>query len=113
MSNHPSPIDLTAARWLKAASLAEAVTLAMLILVAVPLKHLAHIDIATRIVGPIHGVVFLFYIWTLIQSAAEGSWRRAEIIRMLLVACIPLGGFFNQPWLDRKIRALRMQVISS
>jgi integral membrane protein len=103
----------TIATGLKAASIAEAVTLVALVFVAVPLKHLAHMDIATRVMGPIHGAVFLLYIWTLIQAATEGGWRRSEVIRMILVACIPLAGFINQPWLNRKISALREHPASS
>lgn len=90
---------------LKLASLIEAVTLAALVLVAVPLKHLAELPVATRAMGPAHGAAFLFYLWTVIQAASAGGWRSREVARMILVACIPLAGFFNQPWLDRKIRA--------
>lgn len=106
-----NPLDLSnniaATSTLKAASIAEAATLVALVFVAVPLKHLAHLDIATRVMGAIHGVIFLFYIWTLIQAASEGSWRRGEVIRMILVACIPIAGFLNQAWLKQKLRALR------
>jgi integral membrane protein len=113
MSNRLSSTHITAASGLRAASIAEAVTLMVLVCVAVPLKYFAHMDIATRIVGPIHGIVFLFYIWTLVQAAFEGGWRRGEVIRMILVACIPVGGFVNQPWLNRKLRILREQATSS
>lgn len=92
---------------LKTASVLEAATLAALVLVAVPLKHLGGFGLATSVMGPIHGVAFLFYLWALMQSATEGGWRAGEVVRMILVACIPLAGFLNQPWLNRKIRAAR------
>jgi integral membrane protein len=107
MNNRAVPISTAAAGGLRAASAVEAATLAALVFVAVPMKHLAHVDIATLIMGPIHGAAFFFYVWALVQAAAEGGWRRGEIARMILVACIPLGGFFNQRWLGRKIRRLR------
>ena len=88
------------------ASLAEASTLAALVLIAVPAKHLAGADALVHVMGPLHGAAFLFYLWALIQATAAGGWRTGEVIRMIVVACIPLAGFVNQPWLARKLRAL-------
>jgi integral membrane protein len=107
MSRGESSRPTGAASTLKLASVVEAATLAALVLVAVPLKHLADISIATRVLGPLHGVAFLLYVWALIQAASEGGWRAGEIARMILVACIPMAGFINQPWLGRKIRETR------
>ncbi|MEJ1962737.1 MAG: DUF3817 domain-containing protein [Gammaproteobacteria bacterium] len=98
---------MTPSATLKVASFLEAGTLAALVLVAVPLKHLADIGSATHIMGPIHGAAFLFYVWALVQSAAAGGWRRMDVIRMVLVACIPVAGFLNQPWLTRKLHEIR------
>jgi integral membrane protein len=98
---------------LKLASMAEAATLAVLVLVAVPLKHLAEVSIATRVMGPIHGVAFLLYLWALMRSAAEGGWRFGEVVRMIVVACIPLAGFMNQPWLARKIRETQTAAVQA
>jgi integral membrane protein len=93
-------------RLLKAVSLAESGTLAALVFIAVPLKHLAHIDFAMRVLGPIHGLTFLLYLWVLMQAVSAGGWRGNEIGRMIVVAMIPLAGFFNQPWLGKKLSAL-------
>lgn len=96
---------MTPSTSLRAGSLAEATTLALLIFVAVPLKHVAGLEIGVRILGPIHGVAFLVYLWTLMQTIGTGGWRRDEVLRMIVVACIPLAGFFNQRWLSRKLQA--------
>ena len=106
MSDQHPPGDPAAWIALRAASLVEAGTLAALFLIAVPMKHLAGISVATQVMGPIHGAAFLFYIWALLQATSQGGWRAMEVARMLLVACIPLAGFLNQPWLARKLRAL-------
>jgi integral membrane protein len=96
---------LNPARSLTVASLAESATLAVLVLVAVPLKHLVGADGVVRIMGPLHGMTFLVYLWTLMGTAGAGGWRAVEVIRMILVACVPLAGFINQAWLARKLRA--------
>lgn len=97
---------MTPSALLRAASLAEASTLAALVLIAVPMKHFADAGEPVHFMGPLHGAAFLFYLWALIQAATAGAWRRGEVIRMIVVACIPLAGFANQPWLARKLRAL-------
>ncbi|MBW6424909.1 DUF3817 domain-containing protein [Rhizobium sp. XQZ8] len=58
----------TTLRWLV---IAEAMTLLILVLVAVPLKHLAGISEATRVMGPVHGLAFLGFCWAVTRSAGE------------------------------------------
>ncbi|MGJ5178718.1 DUF3817 domain-containing protein [Bradyrhizobium oligotrophicum] len=87
---------------MRAISLIEGSTLLLLVLVAVPLKHFAGLAIATRIIGPIHGLAFLAYIWMLMQLSTNGGWRRAEIIRMTVAALVPFGGFVNARVLARR-----------
>ena len=94
------------------ASLAEATTLAMLVFVAVPLKHYGGWDLGARIVGPIHGFAFVAYLWNVWQSGTVARWRDSELIRLILSALVPLGGFLNWPWLVRRIR-IRVRAIAS
>jgi integral membrane protein len=93
-------------RWMRVVSLLEGSTLVVLLLVAVPLKHLAGFPIATAIIGPIHGMAFLLYVWMLIQTVSGGGWSRAEIARMMAAAFIPFGAFFNERTLARRQAAL-------
>jgi integral membrane protein len=99
-----SRLDLEAAqlRRLEAVSLIEATTLVLLVCVAVPLKHLAGWPMGVAIVGPIHGLAFLSYGWVAIQTVAGGGWRRAEAARLLLLAVVPFGGYFNLGLIRRK-----------
>ncbi|BAM92205.1 conserved membrane hypothetical protein [Bradyrhizobium oligotrophicum S58] len=94
--------ELSQLKRMRALSLIEGSTLLLLVLVAVPLKHLAGFAIATRIMGPIHGLAFLTYVWMLIQLATSGGWSRAEIIRMTIAALVPFGGFVNARVLARR-----------
>jgi integral membrane protein len=97
----------TQLRQLTIASLLEATTLLVLVFVAVPLKHVAGLPLATAIVGPIHGLAFLFYLWTVFDTVTEGGWTRAETARLVATAFVPFGGFFNLPLLRRKQLAPR------
>jgi integral membrane protein len=98
--------ERTQLRRMRLASLLEGVTLVSLLFVAVPLKHVAGYPTATSVMGPIHGMAFLLYIWMLIQTVASADWSRAEIARAIIVAFIPFGAFANERFLRRKELAL-------
>lgn len=87
--------------WLARASLLEGSTLLALLLIAVPLKHLAGFPQATAIMGPVHGLAFMFYIWMLTQTLSAGLWSKAEGLRLTLAAFLPFGAFFNAPLIRR------------
>ncbi|MDR6820983.1 integral membrane protein [Neorhizobium sp. 2083] len=91
--------QVTILRWF---ALAEATTLLVLVLVAVPLKHFAGIPDATRVMGPIHGLAFLVFCYAVIRSASEGWLTKGEVARLLIGAFIPFGGFVNERWLKAK-----------
>ena len=59
-------------RRMRLVSLLEGATLVALLFVAVPLKHIAGHPAATSIIGPIHGMAFLLYVWMLIQTVSGG-----------------------------------------
>lgn len=88
-------------------SIIEATTLVLLVSIAVPLKHVFDWPLGSQILGPVHGLAFLAYIWTALQTVAAGSWRRRDTARLFLVAFLPFAGYFNLPWLRRKTAALK------
>ncbi|MCM5682802.1 DUF3817 domain-containing protein [Schlegelella sp. S2-27] len=94
-------------RLLRTASLAEGVTLLALLGVAVPLKHAAGLPAAVSLMGPVHGLAFLGYLWAVFATvSATAGWRRAEVVRLVAMALVPGGAFFNRHWLRRKEQAL-------
>jgi integral membrane protein len=93
---------LSQLRRMRTVSLIEGSTLLLLVLVAVPLKHVAGLPVATRIMGPIHGLAFLAYGWMLVRTVAGGGWSRADIVRLSVAALIPFGAFINERALARR-----------
>jgi integral membrane protein len=89
-------------RRMRLASVLEATTLAVLVFVAVPLKHVFGMPQFVSAMGPLHGLAFLFYIWMLIQSHFQLRWTGAEWLRMVAFAFIPLAGFVNERLLKRR-----------
>lgn len=78
---------------LRLASVAEAVTLAVLVSMAVPLKHFAGWPLGVQLMGPVHGLAFLLYVWCMAQAVSSGVWTGREIARLVIVAFIPFAGF--------------------
>lgn len=94
---------MTSGQELRYAAFAEAVTLVALVCIATPLKRLADVPAATAILGPIHGGVFLFFVWIVIRSWAEGLISGFGVGRLLIGAMIPFAGFINERWLRRQL----------
>jgi integral membrane protein len=94
--------ELSQLRRMRAVSLIEGSTLLLLLLVAVPLNHLAGVSAATHIMGPIHGLAFLAYIWMMIQTVSGGGWPRSDTTRLVVAALVPFGAFVNERALARR-----------
>ena len=97
-------LELAQSRRLELASALEGTTLLLLLLVAVPLKHLAGEPVAVTVLGPVHGLAFSLYVWIAIETVAGGGWTRGDAARLALTALIPFGAYANIRWLRRRSR---------
>ena len=84
------------------AAVAEALTLLALFCFAMPLKHFVGIPLAVSVIGPVHGLAFMVFLWFVVRSWAEGLINGKGAFRLLIGAFIPLGGFINERWLRRQ-----------
>lgn len=87
---------------LRRSAILEAWTLILLFGVAMPLKHWAGFDQATSLMGPIHGLAFMVFLWFVIRSWAEGIINALGAARLFVGAFIPGAGFVNERWLRRQ-----------
>jgi integral membrane protein len=87
---------------LRIAAIAEASTLVILLLLAVPLKYVAGIVVATKIAGPIHGLAFLAFNWKVFQEYSAGNLTSRETGSLMFGAFVPFVGFYNERWLRTK-----------
>lgn len=87
---------------LKRFCLLEAATLLILLLIAVPMKHLAGLPWAVSLMGPLHGLVFLGFCWKVANAAALGDIDTRTGFKLVLFACLPGGGFYSWKLLDRE-----------
>ena len=76
----------------------EGISYLLLLFVAMPLKYAAGVDIAVRIVGMAHGVLFLAYCVTLALAARRLGARWTLIA--FVISLVPGGTF----WLEARLR---------
>jgi integral membrane protein len=78
----------------------EGISLLVLIGIAVPLKHVLHDPTLVKIMGPIHGLLFLLFVINTLSVGIDYHWKFTTTTWKVLVAClIPFGTFY----IDRKI----------
>jgi integral membrane protein len=65
----------------------------LLLLVASILKRTADADYLVTILGPIHGLLFLAYVFMAIYLRPEMDWSNRTTLLILLGAVLPFGGY--------------------
>lgn len=85
---------------LRSIALVEAVSFLVLLGVAMPLKYLAGVPMAVKIVGWTHGVLFVWLLvaLALVMLIARWTWREGGVV--LLAALLPFGPFV----IERRLR---------
>lgn len=71
----------------------EGVSYLALLGVAMPLKYLGGIALATRVAGLVHGLAFLAYAVMLIDLFASRGWPQQRLWLGLLAGALPGGSF--------------------
>jgi integral membrane protein len=86
---------------LRAVGLLEGVSFLLLLGVAMPLKYVAGYPLAVRVVGWIHGILFIAYCYALFEAATERGWPWKKSAKFLVAALLPFGPFVT----ERELRA--------
>lgn len=73
----------------------EGVSLLALVFVAVPMKYVMHDASVTRLIGPIHGALFLLFVFNTLSVGVAQKWDfKSTTIKVLLACVIPFGTFY-------------------
>lgn len=84
------------------AAFAEGTTLLILVFVTVPLRLIFEITEASKVMGPLHGSLFVVYVFQTIQIKIDRGWSLKDMFRLLIVAFIPFGTFYFVPKVLKK-----------
>jgi integral membrane protein len=72
----------------------EALSLLLLLGVAMPLKYMWAYPLAVRVVGTAHGVLFMAYVAVAVVFARRDSWSFSKLVRCWVASCVPFGTLF-------------------
>lgn len=94
-------IDRTFLANLKTVGIIEGVSTLILFGIAMPLKYIADVPLAVRIVGPIHGALFVTLAVMFLLAVQRVPISRGLAAGGILAAVVPFGPFVFARWLDR------------
>jgi len=86
--------------FLRHVAFAEAISFLVLLGVAMPLKYFAGLPIAVKIVGMIHGLLFLVFCLALFRVMTRAKWPLGRGALIFVAALLPFGPFV----VDRRMR---------
>lgn len=80
---------------LRALGFVEGISFMLLVCIAMPLKYLFGFPQAVRVVGSLHGLLFVLYVLYVFQVQAEQrySWKTSVIL--ILASFLPFGTFLT------------------
>ncbi len=85
---------------LRLVGILEGVSFLVLLGIAMPLKYLAGLPQAVRVVGSLHGVLFLLFLVVLARAAVAYRWPLPRVLGAVVAAVLPFGPFV----LDARLR---------
>ena len=78
----------------------EGISLLVLVFITVPMKYFFHNPAGSKVIGPIHGALFLLFLFNTLSVGVEQNWKFKTTTWKVILACfIPFGTFY----IDKKI----------
>ena len=100
---HASLAVVTELRQFRWVAFLEGLSFVLLLFIAMPLKYWAGLPIAVRIVGLIHGLLFVAFCGALFRVALERNWATQRWVLALFSSLLPFGTFVFDRSLQREI----------
>jgi len=73
----------------------EGVSLLVLIFISVPMKYYFDNPSLSKTLGPIHGAIFLLFLFNTLSVGVEQNWKFKTTTWKIILACfIPFGTFY-------------------
>lgn len=81
---------------------AEGISLLVLMGIAVPLKHFGGHPELVRLMGPVHGALFVLYVIAVMLARRPNRWTTSVVIWAILASIVPGGTFIFDALLRRR-----------
>ena len=92
----------TALGRLRIVAFLEGISFLVLLCIAMPLKYMADTPGPVRVVGMAHGVLFIAYVFLLLQVALELRWKLSRAVLAFIASLVPFGTFYADKKLFRE-----------
>ena len=96
---------MNALRHLRLVGLLEGLSFLVLLFIAMPLKYLADLPLAVRVVGGLHGGLFLLFVAALLRVALVRDWPLSRSLVAFGASLVPWGTFVLDRQLKRELEA--------
>ena len=83
-------------------ALAEGTSFVILLFIAMPLKYMMGMPLAVRVVGSIHGLLFLLYVAQLARLRTSYQWDNRFSLQAFIASILPFGTFLFDKYLREK-----------
>ena len=90
-------------RSLRVVAALEGLSFVVLLFIAMPLKYALGMPECVRLVGALHGLLFVAFGASLFRATLERSWPWTKVLKMLLLTLIPFGAIPLERWLKREL----------
>lgn len=94
---------MTALSQLRTVALLEGTSFLLLLFIAMPIKYLAGFPVAVRVVGTVHGLLFLLFLAALYSAATQRGWPFRRTALAFVSSIVPFGTFVFDRSLRREI----------
>ncbi len=80
---------------LRLLALLEGLSLIALVFIAMPIKYVGNDPTLVKVIGPIHGVLFILFVLYTISVSIDENWQFGRTTwKVLLASVIPFGTFY-------------------
>lgn len=83
----------------------EGISFLLLLAIAMPLKYFADFPAPVKIIGWIHGLLFILYLLAVAEVSVKRQWSRVQILGALVASVLPFGTFVLDARLRQEQRA--------
>ena len=84
---------------LRLVGILEGISFLTLLFIAMPLKYMMGLPQAVKVMGALHGALFILYLISLIETKIEFDWSYKRVAILIVASLLPFGTFYT----DNKI----------
>lgn len=104
--NNTSSIAKARIKRLRIIGILEGLSYLILLGIAMPLKYYAGYPMAVKVVGWIHGLLFVLFLAAVLQTALTLKWTVGKVIAAFFASIVPFGPFILDKSLQKEEQAV-------